>query len=412
MPNNLAQYQKVADRVLYILETQLAFSSKVNMSYGKEYENQKFGPTLQVERPSRYTVRTGDAVALQGITQPTVLLTVQPVFGVDVPIGSSEMALILGSNFRDWDRKVGMPAASQLATAFEQNIAALNNLFYNFIGVPGTAPATLAVLLACQQRLNEENVPMADRAGVVGPASSAALVNGLTGNFVRPVIDPAEVKGSLDFTIAGLENGLAMSQVAPSHTCGTMGGAPTITVANQQGTSFLTTGWTAGSTLNPGDVITFAGVNAVNPQTRNSTGALRQFVVAALATADAAGNATITTLNPLNPPIGGIAQQFQTVDATPAAGAVVAVVTAGAAFARSGLTQQENMIFQRDAMLVVTLPQPIFPGAYYCEQREYNGIAFRVWLDGDIRNNQAIMRLDILAAFGVGNREALVRLTA
>ena len=35
----------------------------------------------------------------------------------------------------------------------------------------------------------------------------------------------------------------------------------------------------AGLTLVPGDVFTIAGVYAVNPQTRESTGALQQFVV-------------------------------------------------------------------------------------------------------------------------------------
>jgi len=415
MPNQLAQYQLVADKVLDILESTLAFSGMVNMRYGAEWAGQKFGPTLQVERPSRFTIRTGDAVALQNIVQPTILLTVQPVFGVDVPIGSSEMAMLLGNKFTDWDAKVGEPAASQLATSFEQNIAALNNLFYNHVGVPGANPAVLADIAAPQRRLDDENVPRLGRAGVLNPGAHWSLVGtagGLTGNFVQPVIDAVETRATLKIPLLGLSNGLSMSQVACTHTCGTMAGAPTITVANQQGTTFLTTGWTAGSTLSVGDVVTFAGVNAVNPQTRRSTGVLRQFVVAALATADGAGNMTITVLNPLNPPIGGVDQQFQTVDAMPAAGAVVAVPTAGAAFARSGLTQQESMVFHRDAILVVTLPQPEFPGAYFCTQRDYKGINYRVWIDGDIRNNQAIMRLDILAAFGVGNREACVRMTS
>lgn len=406
MANNFAQYQLVADRTLYILENSLAYSKRVNMRYGEEYENQPHGPTLQVKRPPRYTIRQGDAVALQNVTEPTVTLTVKPVFGVDIPIGSSEMALILGNNLKDWDSRVGRPAASQLASEFERNIAALNTQFYNMVGVNGTPPATLAALAPSMQRLDEEAVPQNDRAAVFSPSAYWGMVPGLTGNFVKPVIDKAEMHGSLDMPILGLENGIAMSQITAQRTTGTFTGTPLVNGATQQGTSLVTNGWGAASFLNVGDVITIAGVFAINPQTRVSTSVLRNFVVAALSTADAGGNMTITLGNSLNPPIGGVDQQFQSVDSFPANGAAITVLSG-----TTGQALSENLVFQRDAILCVTLPQMIPPNAFYAEQREYDGVAFRCWIDGDIRNNQVIMRLDILAAFGVGNKEALVRLT-
>lgn len=404
--NNFAQYQLVADRILYILESQLAFSGLVNMRYGEEYEKQPHGPTLQVKRPPRFIGRTGDAVSLEGITQPTVTLNVQPVFGVDVPIGSSEMALITGDSLEDFDREFGTAMASQLATQFEQKIAALNVKFYNLVGTPGAPPTTLANLAPVQQRLDEENVPMADRSVVLSPKGKWSFLPGLTGNFVKDVIEETELRGRLKVPLIGFDKGLDMSQVAPSRTVGTWHAGALVDGGGQTGLTLNTKGWTAADQLNPGDVISITGVNAVNPQTRVSTGAKRQFVVVSMTAADAAGKSVITLGNPITPPIGGQSQQFQTVDSIPADGAAITVDSG-----TSGTTFSENLAFQRDAILVVTLPQPKFPGAFYVEDRKYNGIAYRIWIDGDIRNNQAIMRLDILAAFGVGNQEALVRWT-
>lgn len=407
--SNYAQYQLVADRTLAILETRAALARKINLTYGKEYERQPHGPTLQVKRPPRYTIRTGDAAALQNVNEATVTITVQPVFGVDIPIGSSEMALILGNNMKDWDQRIGKAAASQIVTQFEQYVAALNSQFYNMEGVPGAPPATLAALAPALQRLDEEAIPWGERSLILGPVGKWALVPGLTGNFVRPVIESFEMEGGgagINIPLLGLD--LDMSQAAPNRTNGQYAGTITVGPLGLVGQVLQMTGFTANQVgaVAPGDCFTVAAVRAVNPQTRQSTTVLRRFVAQAAANADAGGNALVTIGNPVIGPIGGLTQQFQTVDSLPAIGAAVTFLGGTA-----GATLQENLVFDRDAILAVSLPQPNFPGAYYSETREYNGLAFRLWIDGDIRNNQGIMRFDVLAAFGPGNKEGLVRLT-
>jgi P22 coat protein - gene protein 5 len=66
--------------------------------------------------------------------------------------------------------------------------------------------------------------------------------------------------------------------------------------------------------LNAGDVFTIGGVNAVNPETLNSTGVLRNFVVTAAANSSAGGAAAISIF----PPITLAPSPYQTVDAAPA----------------------------------------------------------------------------------------------
>ena len=86
------------------------------------------------------------------------------------------------------------------------------------------------------------------------------------------------------------------TQITPTQTVGLLGGTPAVNGGLQTGTSLITNGWTASivAALNIGDNLTIAGVYAVNPQTRQSTGSLQDFVVQATGSSDSGGNMTIT----------------------------------------------------------------------------------------------------------------------
>ena len=92
---------------------------------------------------------------------------------------------------------------------------------------------------------------------------------------------------------------------------GTRAGAHTVTttVSTQGSTTLAVTG-TGSETVTDGDVFTVAGVYAVNPQTRESTGSLQQFVVTSAATATA-GAYTLT----VSPAMYTAGQTLATIDA-------------------------------------------------------------------------------------------------
>ena len=76
----------------------------------------------------------------------------------------------------------------------------------------------------------------------------------------------------------------SMDQNVYPHTVGPLGGTPLCDgVPTSGATTLVTKGWTASaaSRLKRGDIFTIANVYAVNPQSRQSTGQLRQFVVTA-----------------------------------------------------------------------------------------------------------------------------------
>ena len=74
----------------------------------------------------------------------------------------------------------------------------------------------------------------------------------------------------------GLAGGFkfSMDQNINVHQVGPLGGTPAVNGAGQTGSTLNTNGWTAAaaSRLKKGDIFTIAGVNAVNPQTRQTTG--------------------------------------------------------------------------------------------------------------------------------------------
>ena len=134
-----------------------------------------------------------------------------------------------------------------------------------------------------------------------------------------------------------------MAQNIYTHTVGPLGGTPLVNGGSQVGASIITNGWTAAaaSRLKKGDIFTLAGVNAVNPITKVSTGALQQFVVTADVSSDGAGNLTAA----ISPSIV-TSGSTQSVTGSPANGA--ALVVLGAANAVS----PQNIAHHKDAYML------------------------------------------------------------
>ncbi len=180
----------------------------------------------------------------------------------------------------------------------------------------------------------------------------------------------------------------SMDQNVRTHTVGAHGGTPLIAGGSQSGSSITTDGWTnSAAILKKGDIITFAGVYGVNPQNRQSYGALRQFVVTADVTASGAGLATI----PIFPALTA-SGAFQTVTAAPADNA--AIVVLGTA-STSGIL---NLAFHRDAFVLgcadLMLPQGVHQAARVSDPDL--GMSIRMVRAYDINNDKFPCRLDIL----------------
>jgi hypothetical protein len=282
-------------------------------------------------------------------------------------------------------------------------VAGVFTSIYQTIGTPGTTPATALVLLQGNQKLNEMATPMGSRYATVNPAANAALVNGLSGFFNPTTTISQQFKnGMMGTGVLGFDE-INMSQSIKVHTTGSRAGTILVNGAvSTQGQSTISIDGLTGAsdTVTAGDVFTIAGVFAVNPQTRESTGSLQQFVVTAAQTG--ASNALANMA--ISPPIYTSANALATVDSFPADNAAVTFVgTASTAY-------PQNLIYHKDAITFATADLVMPQGVDMAARANHNGISLRVVRQYDINNDRMPCRIDVLYGFSTIRPQMACRL--
>jgi hypothetical protein len=63
--------------------------------------------------------------------------------------------------------------------------------------------------------------------------------------------------------------------------------------------------------------------------------------------------------------------------------------------AASGVYRQ-NLMYHKDAFTFVTADLPLMDDAIRCVRRVQDGLSMRVWQGSDIRNDELLLRIDIL----------------
>lgn len=390
----------ITREALRVLENNLTFTKQVNRQFDDKFgvDGAKIGTVVNVRKPPRYIVRTGQALNLQDATETQVPVALNTQDGVDLAFSSQDLALSID----DFSERFIEPAIAAVANRIDQNGLALYNQVYQAVGTPGTTPNALLTYLLAGVALDNSAAPMdGQRSIVINPLMQATIVDALKGLFQQAtaIADQYE-KGAMGRAI-GFQ--FYMDQNTAAHTYGAQGGTPLIDGANQTGTSILTKGWTssAANRLKLGDVFTIAGVYMVNPQSRQSTGSLQQFVVTADTDSTAGGAATIP-ISPAIVPSG----QFQTVDSTPADSAAITV--AGA----SSVVSAQGLAFHRDAFTLVTADLPLPRGVDMAARvsDKQLGMSIRMVRAYDINLDRFPCRLDILYGWAVLRPELACRI--
>lgn len=402
--NTLLTIGMITNEALAVLVNQLTFTRTINRQYSSEFAKTgaKIGDTLNIRKPVRYTTRRTPTLNVQGTTESSVPLVLDTQYGVDMSFTSAELKLSI-DDFRD---RIIKPAVSQLANSIDYDGLQQYVNIYNAVGTPGTTPSALLTYLSAGVKLDNEAAPMDERRICLNPLAQATIVNALTALFnPQAAISQQYLKGSMG-TAVGFE--WYMDQNIAMHTFGTYaadvaGGDVTVTTAVTSGTSIVTGGWTAGDALNAGDIITFDGVYAVNPQSYQSTGQLRQFVVTSAATADGAGAMTISVQPALT-----FSGAYQTV--TSASGTLPAT-TELAAFSASAKVSPQNMAYCRDAFTFANVDLPDMPGVDVARASAPElGMSIRVMSGTDLVNDRRITRLDLLGGWATIRPELAVRI--
>ena len=391
MANSILTIDMITRKALEILENNLVITRNCNRQYDDSFavEGAKIGSTLRIRLPDRALVTDGAALQVQDDNEQFTTLSVASQKHIGVNFTSAELTMQLD----DFADRVLKPRISQLAASIDADVANAYKSIYSAVGTPGTTPGTSLVLLQAQQKLNENAAVMSPRYATVNPAANAALVEGMKGLFNPTDTGSKQFKnGMMGTGVLGFDE-VNMSQSIKQHTTGSRSTTDTILVNGAVSTQGQATinldGGTASATIAVGDIFTIANVFSVNPQTRESTGSLQQFVCTATATASSGAWTSVA----ISPPIYTSDSALATVNSFPADNAAVTFL--GAASTQFA----QNLVYHKDAITFATADLLLPQGVDMAARAVHNGISLRVVRQYDINNDRMPCRIDVLYGF-------------
>ena len=400
--NNLLTISMITNEALRVLQNQLVFTRAVSRQYDDKFaiEGAKIGTTINLRKPPRYVGRTGPALQIESAVETYVPLTLDTQFGVDMAFTTQDLTL----NISDFSDRFIKPAVAAIANKIDYDgLQQFYNIF-NMVSTPGqltdgatTQAEATASILAARARLNQMAAPVdEERHFVVDPTIEVGIVSGLT-NFFNPqgTISRIFQKGALGDSTLGFN--FAMDQNVGNFTAGTFRvGTDSFTPSAQAGGSVQNNAQTTFTmkatitntyTVTKGTVFTIPGVYAVNPQNRQSTGSLANFVVTSTVTGT--GSEQNVTIFPV-PVFSG---QFQNV--TSSTGTIpnsAATIISGSA----GNSYPNALAFHKDAFALGTADLILPQGVDMAGRSSADGLSIRLVRQYDINSDQLPCRLDVL----------------
>jgi len=389
MANTFLTPSIIAKEVAYQVHNNLVIAGRIYREFVDEYK--KVGDTVTYHKPIRYVVNDGADITaqIQDSTENSDTIVVNKRKNVAMKYSSQEKTL----DIKQYTEQHIVPAAIAIANQIDLDCLALYKDVYNSAGTVATSPK-FQDLLNVGQKMTEFAVPVSGRDMVLNPAGENSLVfdlrNILQPSIVSGLIKEASIGRAAKFNIFGAQN-------VQTHTKGDWAGVPLVAGAGQTGLTLNVDGFNAaGQVLSQGDVITLAGVYAVNPITRQSTGSLQQFTLTSdITTVGAAPTTAALAISPSIITSGA----YQTVTASPADNAVITIAA----------THPGNLAFVKEAFALVTVPLEVPESVVFKKVINYKGISVRLIQDYDVKLDVEILRLDVLYGVKTANPELACR---
>lgn len=386
-----------AQEGLMLLENELILGNKVHTDHSKEFA--MVGDTISIRRPTAYEGQDDNldvSSYSEDIVQGKTTIQMNKTVSIKVDVGAIDATL----SFDRVQEDIIKPVVIKMKDRIETELASLYTSLYWFTGTPGTVPATFKALGAGGSIMTDAAIPMDGRFAVHGTDAALELADGLKSVFVQDKVRTALERNSIG-RYANFEN--YESVHAPTHVVGVATGTPVVNGGSQNVTyaaakdswsqTLNTDGWTNSTTgiLKAGDVFTIAGVFAVNPISKQSTGRLQTFTV--LADADSGASTGPAALT-ISPPII-TSGAYKTVSAVPADNAAITVKTG-----TGGSSYKQSLLLHPKAFALVSRPLKIASGAGVKTSTKSGNkvtISCTEWVDGNTLQHN--MRFDML--FGV-----------
>lgn len=408
--NNLINNSMITREALMIRRNTNDFVQNLSREYQSQFAQRgaKIGDTINVRLPNDYVVQDGPIVNPEATAERSIPLVINYRKNVPMSFSTQERTL----NMDDFSGRYIAPATNALVGQVASDAMTLalqaSNMVLNLDSNGNLIAPSSQTWLQAKALLTACNAPLEDRYAVLDPMTDANTVAGMMGLFQPGTVGRQTTDGQMGSKILGVREWMQDQTVTISQTGSydskatstgaygnyTPNGAPVTTISSSASphSSVISTSAING-TLNAGDVITIAGVNRINRINKNSLHIPQQFVVLA----NCASGATSIPVSPaIVPPSSSGPVPYQTVDAAPAADAVISLV------APAGSVIRRNMLYSKRAMTLATVDlEMVDRGVVDCGRASLDGISLRTLTYYNGSDDTRATRLDVLYGLGM-----------
>ena len=404
MSNTNLTIDMITKEALSIAHEKATFVGTVDRSYDSSFAKggAKIGDELRIRKPNQYTVRTsGRVMDVQDQDEASVTLAVATQYGVDMRFNSAELSL----DIDDFSKRYIQPAMAVLVSKIDSAcIETATKATWNLAGTAGTvvgASGDISALGGARARLNQSLAPKdGKRVLQLDSVTMASVANGIKSLFE----DRGQVKEAFreGFITRSAMADFYENERTYTHTVGSDVTVNTsASAAVTDGGAAITMNSTDGN-INEGDIFTVAGVYACHPETKKAYSHLQNFVATAASTGVVSVSPAIYLTGPRQNVCSSTGAQLATTDFN--SKTMTFVGTASLAY-------RHNIMYHPEAFAFVTADLPLMDDAHKCVRMNQDGLSLRVWQGSDIRNDELLMRLDMLWGFKAIRPEWACRVT-
>lgn len=400
MSNSILNLDIILLKALDLFKNTNSFIKHINQQYDNSFSlgGAKGGTQIRIRLPNDYTVTDGPGLSVQDTAESNTTLVMATQRHVDVAFTSVELTMKLD----EFSELILAPMVNNLVGNVASTImggaaGGAANYVANVDNNGNVISPNDKTYLSAGALLGNYSAPNGKRKVVNSLQTNANVVSSLSGLFnPQQIISKQFEEGKVGpraLNFEWFEDQTILNHTVGSFTAGTVNGANQ--TGSRQGMT-LNVNATTG-TLNVGDIITIAGVNAVNLVTKATQGKLRQFVV----TAAAASGATTISIYPgiIAPASGspaGTTLQYQTTDSLPVNGAAISL----AAGQPVNSIYSQNLAFAPEAITMASADL-VMPkaGVVDSARHVYDNLSLRMITAYEVGTDQEATRLDILFGY-------------
>ena len=401
MANSILTPTMITREALRVLHQKCNFLGNVNRQYDDKFAQTgaKVGTSVNVRMPSKYSVRTGATLTAQDHVERSTPLTVSSQYGVDVSFTSVELTM----NLDDFSERIIQPAMAQLAAHMESTcLSDAYKLVNNYTNASTDSLMTYKYFQQGGANITKNLGGSGKRTTIMTPDSIVEFNDATKGLFHASSNVEKQYREGMMGRTGGFD--IYENTLMPGHTTGSMAGTP-LTTGAALGTSTTANAWvsqtdididgaTSGGTVTAGDILTFAGVYDVHPESKLKTGKLKTFVVQDAETVVTAGTVTVTVKPGLIYGTGNAYKNCVLSGVSDTDGLTVARI--GAASSAFG----QDLQFHKDAFVFATADlEDVSQYGAWGARESMDGISMRIARQYAIGSDTVPCRIDILGGF-------------